>query len=1500
MPEGTPQPSAAPRTTTAPAQRISRLLQYLGAVVGLRRQVVRSVAQYPEVLWLADVPHDPRCWTRAWSDGAAEDPSMWLSMRHATEPAPPVPPAVCGEWIARKALHDDQRPPTLPESASFVVPNPDYVPDDPDESPTVVREARLSDHPEVQRAWGTYVAGPWAQWQTAHQAWRAVQVVYQQLFQIRQQQLRLAEDFELVLGLGLLVWRTPTGQNVRRHLVVANAELEFNADAGVFSVHAPPNGADLRLELEVLDNARPPEADTADARLRSAGEDPWSTPGVEAALRALVHGLSARGVYRSELARSGVPAGSDAIIEWAPALILRPRSLSAFARALRTIQSQVDAGGDVPPAFATLAEIETEPAVASTDSDVPNEPDASLVDPEIFFPLVASDDQRAIATRLAQAHCVLVQGPPGTGKSHTIANLICHLLATGKRILITAKTPRALQVLAGLLPEPLRPLCVNLLDDGPMARQALEASVRGILNTSQTWNESRAGAERVKRLERLRKLRTEQATLLARLRAIREAETLPQRVADGQYTGTTAAIAATLAKDRDRYGWFVDEVPPAAVCPLDEDTAGQLLAALREVPVALWPEILQPLPEALIDAPTFVAAVSAEADAVAAEVASRNGANIALAAPLEQARSDAVVRLDKACTTLLEADAHLPRAAHPWLDGAARDALAGAGTAWQELERATAQSLAQVGTAAANADAIEVTLPDGATPRRSCADAEILAAHLQGGGSLGHFAFRPPAVRPRTYLVKGARINGGACRSAADFAQLAAALRVRLACADAWQCWQPYAITAPGPYRMQVAALAALRNSLHQALQLAGLLGEVRAAAASVGLATSITTLADVTSVAAACRLAQAREQVKHAGAQLEACAQQLHVAAASAHPHPLVDPLLRACMARDVAGFTRALSTLDAAREQQVRIRHAAPTLELLRAGAPQLATLLAAGVQDSAWDARLAQLPAAWNWARASAWIGDYLRRDDIPALTARLQRVETESQAELAELARLHAWSHCCERLGDAERRHMNAWQDAIRRLGKGTGPNAWRYRAAAQEHLARCSTAVPAWVMPLHRVWDTITPRPGIFDVVIVDEASQCGLEALLLLYLGQRVLIVGDDKQTSPEAVGVPVAQVAQLAQQYLPDFQFANTLGADTSLFEQGRQISQHGLLTLREHFRCMPEIIQFSNALCYQATPLIPLRQHGPDRVPPLVQEYVPGGHREGQGANVVNRPEAEALAIRVAALCEDARYDGKTMGVVTLQGHSQARVIQDLLLERIGAAEMERRQLVCGEAYSFQGAERDVIFLSLVAAPDARIGALTGADDIRRFNVAASRARDALYLFHSVEPNELSPSDLRRQLVEFFEQGVPVARVGVEQAPLEEAAASANRRIAAPPVPFDSWFEVDVALALLRRRYIVRAQVEAAGYRIDLVVEGGRSRLAVECDGDHWHGPERYEADMQRQRQLERCQWQFFRVRESAFRMAPESTLASLWPLLAERGVYPATGTPGGGHPA
>jgi very-short-patch-repair endonuclease len=108
----------------------------------------------------------------------------------------------------------------------------------------------------------------------------------------------------------------------------------------------------------------------------------------------------------------------------------------------------------------------------------------------------------------------------------------------------------------------------------------------------------------------------------------------------------------------------------------------------------------------------------------------------------------------------------------------------------------------------------------------------------------------------------------------------------------------------------------------------------------------------------------------------------------------------------------------------------------------------------------------------------------------------------------------------------------------------------------------------------------------------------------------------------------------------------------------------------------------------------------------------------------------------------------------------------------------------------------------------------------------------------------------------------------------------------------PFDSLFEQRVYLALRERGYRVRPQYPAGRYRIDLVVEGGTRRLAVECDGDAYHGEDNAETDAARQRDLERVGWRFVRVRGSRFYRDPEEALGPLWRELGRLGIEPAAG--------
>ena len=130
--------------------------------------------------------------------------------------------------------------------------------------------------------------------------------------------------------------------------------------------------------------------------------------------------------------------------------------------------------------------------------------------------------------------------------------------------------------------------------------------------------------------------------------------------------------------------------------------------------------------------------------------------------------------------------------------------------------------------------------------------------------------------------------------------------------------------------------------------------------------------------------------------------------------------------------------------------------------------------------------------------------------------------------------------------------------------------------------------------------------------------------------------------------------------------------------------------------------------------------------------------------------------------------------------------------------------------------------MFLSLVDSPQNGPLALRAEQLFKqRFNVAASRARDQLWIVHSLDPrHDLKQGDLRRKLIEHAEDPMAVIR----------AINQGERRT-------ESRFEKEVLARLIRAGYRVRPQWKVGYYRIDLVVEGAGRRLAVECDGDRFH---------------------------------------------------------------
>lgn len=1462
-----------------------RLFEFLARAQQSTISAPRTYDGY-RLAWARDMPRHPAVHFAHWGDTPAPGNEIGHIDR-LDRVLPPEPGDLLGPWLG-DVLED---PATVPAPAASI---PDPEADVDTEEPAVLH---LADHPEVEAAHREWVAA-WHVWAERERVERPVRDAYGVLFSMQADAALNPEELELVLAVGCLVWKPDGHVAVRRHLLTTPVAIDLDPLTGRLQVNAVEGPDPLRLELDMLDSDRTNSRHIGEVResTRTYEDHPLDQKAIGDLLQRIAYSLDPEASYdETEEPTRGTP--TTAQVTLAPAVVLRHRGRQSLVHLLEKIREQLIASQVVPSGILPLVDPDHRPPV-----EVDPTPGALVaVDDETYLPLPVNQQQLQILHKVDRHAQTLVQGPPGTGKTHTAAALLSHLLAQGKRVLVTAQTDRALKEVRAKLPEAIRPLSVAVVGASREDMADLKVAVNTISQQAIDFDDQESIHTIERHLAAVDELRRRRADLHRRIVDVRAAEVT--RHEQGPYRGTLAAIAAAHRSDAPRYGWIRPWAPPAPAGspPLTATEIAEWVGLLRD-------ELLnadeQPAQDALADPSTlmapadFAAAVTAQSGAEATHEGYAEHRQHGAFAAVRALGTAERTTLQQQLHQLAETADDLARRREVWMSEALADVVSGRAHIWQDRSRHM-QELA--GQARPHVELLGVTVvqTQGNDLAPLVSLAQHLRQHLAAGGRIKVAADGAPVlgvltakpVKAARELFNLVRVDGrppATVESLDRFLAWAEANRLLAGLDRAWPATVsvPLEDTPQERLTWHVTELA----QLHRVLALGTALAEQEQLLAALRLPrphwadlTAVRAYASLVDAAAAeDQAAMAHSQVNAAGAAVAAL---LHEPTAS----PAVRALAAAVDARDVGAYTEAVHRIARLTEVRALVARRNDLAAQLRTHAPLLHDEMVENPQDPAWERRLADWDGAWAWAVTAAWLAGR-QVADLNQLQARIVEVERTIRHHVEELAAARAWRHAAspERISGSARANLQQYGQLVRRLGKGTGKYAALRRAEIRQAMDRCRPSVPVWIMPIYRIAEQLEVQPDMFDVVVVDEASQAGLAATFLQYLAPKIVVIGDDKQVSPSAVGVDQQHLRNLATQYLYDDPYrASWQDPQRSLFDEAK-MRFSGLIPLVEHRRCVPEIINFSNRIAYEPENirLIPVRQYGADRLEPVKPVLVDGGYVRGITYKT-NPPEAEAIAEQIVACAENPRYDGLTFGVISLQGPHQAKLIERLLLDRLDPAEWERRDLRCGDSADFQGSERDVMFLSMVTAvePGTRIGAATAEMYVQRYNVAASRAKDQMWVFHSVRPGDLgNPEDMRHQLLDYC-YGVaarPAEHEGIEL----PAAVPEETRVA----PFDSLFEQRVYNRLTGRGFSVVPQYEALGYSIDLVVVGPQSRLAIECDGDAWHGPDRYEADMARQRELERCGWEFFRIPQSAFIVDEPSVLRNLWAALERRGIHPS----------
>jgi very-short-patch-repair endonuclease len=452
------------------------------------------------------------------------------------------------------------------------------------------------------------------------------------------------------------------------------------------------------------------------------------------------------------------------------------------------------------------------------------------------------------------------------------------------------------------------------------------------------------------------------------------------------------------------------------------------------------------------------------------------------------------------------------------------------------------------------------------------------------------------------------------------------------------------------------------------------------------------------------------------------------------------------------------------------------------------------------------------------------------------------------------------------------------------------NQTQYQILTRKNSIEISKRLSCWIMKFNDVLNSVGNEPEIFDCIIVDEASQLDFNSLILGYYAENMIIVGDDKQTSPSSLtGADGNDFESIKNKHL-EFLGTNALHikSDNSLFMLSKMVAGTSNLTLREHFRCVPEIIEFSKFHFYDNS-LRPLKQINSDRLNPKQCFFVRDAYTEDK----IVYKEIEEIRGFIQRILNDEQYSNKTIGIVSLGLAKHTERLKDIkeeLANKFGKEKIDKHKLIIEDSPKFQGDERDVMIVSLGVALDFQKikenqnakprAILSDQDEKKKINVALSRAKEQMILFHSVKPEHLQANDFRNEILKFFYDEVkPIPQLQIIENNMERDRHNV-------PKPFDSWFEYDIAKALIKNGYsYIQPQYSVKeaelfynhklgkevyiNFRIDLVVHNNGKLIAIECDGDPFHSlPEDVLYDIERQDFLERVGWKVYRILYSSFK--------------------------------
>lgn len=1425
-------------------ERLTNLFEYFKAVEHRRRPRIVNLKDQHWSYSLNELPSHKSISFN--SDRDLNEDGAWLRVSKPKLTSSPVPSSELAPWLLGGWELPSSEDPKVKLTRSI-------------ENDGVLKEIRFDADPQRLSLYSTWLV-QWRRWASEEGPIRLVDDFWSQLFSIHADLQREGERLELMLGEGILSF-TVDERKIFHPIALQSVSKFYDPVEKEFWLSDKDLGPELYSALFGSEEFSSFDVKKWRNSLEDQDLHPLDGGPLTHFLKGLIGSFS-DGEFTDILNK--VRDGKLTIFRQ-PTLFVR-RKETGLAEFIDEVLQDITICEDFPSSLLGIVGINS-PDHREIDSAENLKVHANEHD-NYLLTKPANAEQLEILKRLTNRSDVLVQGPPGTGKTHTIANLIGNFLSEGKSVLITSHSTKALRVVREKVAEPLRELCVSVLDNDKESRTQRETAIRGLSERL-----SGSSEEYAKDANQLQERRTQILSAIRERRSeLHEAvsgEYMPIIFNGDQYFPTD--VARQLVADQDAHSWIPGPLAHLVPCPLIDDEVIFLYRSGETISASDEAELSSSLPDInSIPSPTEFTSLVEEETRLESDPSINFRSQLWTSLYTEGDELEAILEKVNDTGTKLKAVNN-----ERWSLSIIEAGVSGGGRSavWNLLCAQIEEVRTSAAETAESSFKYRPCLHDGSSLAEQLTVLSSIEGYVKVNGSISWLKLN--LLSPSwTQHIKKWKVKDSQPKTQEEFSALRSCAELGVKRKDLVDSWGVMCVPlgmealdgkdAPEEYASQFVQLIRDLLDWHEkvwspiqatldseGLKWSTLLLEAPATNAPEHQTIRILYLVEkiLPSVIAA---ELKRRGLRKTKRKLEdVVSYLLHIQQSRTRNSKLVAGLIDSLKIRATALYRETHSHLDSVLSKHADLIKRIKLLDCLMPIASKWALALKnREINFSSIKSLEEPLPSkAWAWTQLSQEL-DRRSSLSVDRILESLRQLLTELETTTVKLVESRAWENLLVKVTSEQRRALMGWATTMKRIGSGTGRLVPQLRKQAKQEMEAARGAVPIWIMPFSSITSSFHPVRDKFDVLIVDEASQEDVLGLASFYMAKKVIVVGDDEQVTPMDVGSQQEPLQNLISQWISDLPSPRLFDTKTSIYDRAL-ISFGSVVRLREHFRCVPEIIQFSNALCYDYT-IQPLREAASAQVGPALVVQRVNGYAERK----TNRVEAVEIVNIVRACLQLPEYNGLTFGIISMVGDEQAKLIDSELRKHIDPGVYDSRRILCGSPSQFQGDERDVVFLSFVDGEAEKLGPLTmrqdGADGMwkKRFNVAASRAKDQLWVVVSLDhTTQLKPGDIRRRLIEH----------ALDPSVLMEQLLSKTMKAESP-------FEVEVINILSARGYQVTPQWQVGAYRIDIVVEGSGKRLAVECDGDRWHY-DKFEEDLARQSLLERLGWTFIRIRGSDF---------------------------------